>query len=721
MCNPITSVITRLQLEATKYVESQVSAKPTEYNLHKSTHPNEHKPQLIDWSKKCPGLISDFSSQGDQINFPVVPSCSQESIVVNDLISCMQGVSGRYVMANPLKKDEPRTFVVHESLDLCWKQFANNILPVAIYYSTLTRFVEEQFHFKYGKVNHALAACLLKIKNDYLGMVAKLEDQNRLGGLNLHRFYCQVQPYLFSFETIKNICEAINKRGAKGGKTLSLLHEFATNCTGKEEKLCQILLEASAIPYMNQLQNWLYHGIIIDPYNEFLVNDNQVVFDKEQLPEEYSDDYWGKCYTINKEKIPIFLEKLAPMILSTGKYLNVLRQCGLNAKSSAEDIVYLYNENKCAEAIQKAYVLASSSLLDHLMQVNDLIGHLKSVKHYLLFDQGDFFMKFMDMSENELNKEIGDILPSRLQTLVELALRTSSASADPYKDNIKTELHQDDIMTLLLKIISNSKGILKPNKTTRGWESLTFIYEVKWPVSLILNKSSIMIYQLIFRYLFFCKYVERLLCKVWIDNKAAKKLSRKVSNEYKSAWDLRQRMLLYVHNLEYYMMVEVIEPNWNLFIEKLHNVKNLDEVLECHNAFQTTCLVKCMLTSPQHFKVIHSFLRKCIEFCLFIESCSEFKTSPAHQIEVFEHDVVDFKKTESFSQKIASFNKALKQHFHYLFKTMVDKSLSKDINNEKIVDMLHRLDFNSYYKKSLDEKRKSSSNSSTATNPEVPA
>lgn len=560
-----------------------------------------------------------------------------------------------------------------------------------------------------------MASCLTKLRNDYHGVVAKLEDQNRQGELNLHRFYSQIQPYLFSFEIINNICESITKRDAKGGKTLSLLHEFARNCTGKEERLCQYLLETSAVPYMKQLQNWLYHGVITDPYNEFLIQDNQVVVDKEQCIDVYTDDYWGKCYTINNERIPVFLEKSVSIILSTGKYLNVLRQCGVNTKSTtAQDIEYSYTENKYTDAIQKAYQFASSSLLHHLMHDNDLIGHLKSVKHYLLFDQGDFFMKFMDMSEMELNKDIDEIVPSRLQTLVELALRTSSASADPYKDNIKTELNQDDIMTLLLKIISDSKGPSKSQKITKGWESLTFIYEVKWPISLILNKSSLMIYQLIFRHLFFCKYVERLLCKVWIDNKAAKKLSMEISNEYKSAWDLRQRMLLYVHNLEYYMMVEVIEPNWNIFIEQLQNVKNLDEVLQCHNAFQTTCIVKCMLTSPQHFKRFNSFLRKCVEFCKFIERCNEFKGSPVHAPQdMSPAKPIDFTDTESFSQKISNFNKAFTDHFICLFKTMGDSDVSKDINNDKLMDMLYRLDFNSYYKRSVEERRKASYTSVT--------
>lgn len=59
------------------------------------------------------------------------------------------------------------------------------------------------------------------------------------------------------------------------------------------------------------------------------------------------------------------------------------------------------------------------------------------MKHYFLLDQGDFIVQFMDMAEDELRKNIDDIIPTRLESLVELALRTSSANHDVYKDNIK--------------------------------------------------------------------------------------------------------------------------------------------------------------------------------------------------------------------------------------------------------------------------------------------
>lgn len=60
---------------------------------------------------------------------------------------------------------------------------------------------------------------------------------------------------------------------------------------------------------------------------QFLVEDNEVI-QMEDLPMDYSADYWVKRYAIRRERIPIFLERVADVILRTGKYLNVIRQCG---------------------------------------------------------------------------------------------------------------------------------------------------------------------------------------------------------------------------------------------------------------------------------------------------------------------------------------------------------------------------------------------------------
>lgn len=62
---------------------------------------------------------------------------------------------------------------------------------------------------------------------------------------------------------------------------------------------------------------------------------------------------------------------------------------------------------------------------------------VRSIKHYFLMDKGDFFVHFMDLTEEELKKPVDDIIPSRLEALLELALRTSTANTDPFKDDLK--------------------------------------------------------------------------------------------------------------------------------------------------------------------------------------------------------------------------------------------------------------------------------------------
>lgn len=52
-------------------------------------------------------------------------------------------------------------------------------------------------------------------------------------------------------------------------------------------------------------------------------------------------------------------------------------------------------------------------------------------------DKGDFFVHFMDLTEDELKKPVDDIVPPRLEALLELALRMSTANTDPFKDDLK--------------------------------------------------------------------------------------------------------------------------------------------------------------------------------------------------------------------------------------------------------------------------------------------
>ncbi|KPJ21046.1 Gamma-tubulin complex component 2-like [Papilio machaon] len=71
-----------------------------------------------------------------------------------------------------------------------------------------------------------------------------------------------------------------------------------------------------------------------------MIEDNELV-NKEELPVDYSADYWEKRYSIQRERVPKFLEKYTDIILRTGKYLNVISQCGIQkrVKKNFSDII----------------------------------------------------------------------------------------------------------------------------------------------------------------------------------------------------------------------------------------------------------------------------------------------------------------------------------------------------------------------------------------------
>lgn len=281
-------------------------------------------------------------------------------------------------------------------------------------------------------------------------------------------------------------------------------------------RILTTLTQKASVPYMDILHKWILRGMIIDPYNEFLIQDNELLR-REVVPENYSADYWEQRYTIRQEQVPEFLEKYAEMILCTGKYLNVIRQCGKRITSPLVQtkIKFLTADENYLTVMESSYRFASQTLLEVLLKENDLMGHLQSVKRYFLLYQGDFLMQFMDNVEQELSKKVDVVQLIKLESLMGLTLRTSSAKNDPYKDCLNVDILPYTLVTQLTKICESEVEYWNvPNRDKlQGFECFAFFYNVHWPISLVLNHIVISKYQMLFRQLFMCKHVERQLCK----------------------------------------------------------------------------------------------------------------------------------------------------------------------------------------------------------------
>lgn len=320
-------------------------------------------------------------------------------------------------------------------------------------------------------------------------------------------------------ETLAQTVSILRNESVRGGNVLTRLHDSIGLLSGdkKGQEILIYLTQLAAEPYMEILAFWIFKGVIVDPHHEFFIEDNG----KECKPdenEEYYDDYWEKRYVKREDKIPGFLEKQADIILRTGKYLNVIWECR-KVLPRRENVLlkFSHTDENYINVINEAYQIASKSLLELIMDDNDLMGRLHSVKRYFLLQQGDFIAQFMDACEQELGKYVDEVIPMRLENLLEVTLRLSSAKHDKYQDDLCTTLLPFGIVTQISKIIKgNSPYEYEDDMDTSdltGIECFTFDYKVQWPVSIVLNHWTISKYQLIFRQLYYCKHVERLLCR----------------------------------------------------------------------------------------------------------------------------------------------------------------------------------------------------------------
>lgn len=121
-------------------------------------------------------------------------------------------------------------------------------------------------------------------------------------------------------------------------------------------------------------------------------------------------------------------------------------------------------------------------------------------------------------------------------------------------------------------------------------------------------------YQVLFRFLFSLRHLEQQLVANWQALNKAPGWAHKSSDKQielckRRAFTMQARMLVYVQQLLYFSTAEVIEPNWQGFMEKLKvgsasAVGTVDELMQNHVDFLDTCLKECMLTNARLLRVI---------------------------------------------------------------------------------------------------------------------
>ncbi|KAL8999912.1 MAG: hypothetical protein Q9169_001318 [Polycauliona sp. 2 TL-2023] len=622
----------------------------------------------------------------------------QEAAILDDLLYVLMGFEGQYIRYadtyNPsVEKNRLAgpSFHILPGLDPSLQDLTNSVLRVAKYYSAIEAFVEVQSREEFGAINHALCASVRKLLKDYLILIAQLENQLitndsfSLHILHLHTLptnHMMFQVYTLAQEIldknalleddqdddffddfdVDNIIEQLEQRKelipggmskkiCKGGNVLRLLtSRLASVCGDPDARtLLQTLLRDASRPYMTMLNEWLHHGGIKDPHAEFLIKEQKSIR-REELDEDYTDQYWEKRYTIRDTDVPPQLEAVKDKVLLAGKYLNVVRECGgLDISTEVHDVPKSFDDPRFLDNINNAYSHANSSLLSLLLTTHALPARLQSMKHYFFLDHSDFFTYFLDLSASELRKPVRNVNVPKLQSLLDLVLRQpgSIAAQDSFKEDVKVQMNDVGLTKFLMTVVSvrgiegdeptdnifekyrtpsaNGSTTEEDNNNMTGFEALEFKFSVPFPLSLVVSSKTVLRYQILFRYLLSMRHLENLLVNSWEDHNKViswthrSKGGRRLEMFKRRAWTLRSRMLVFVQQFTYYCTAEVIEPNWQRLMAKVngHDIDNdrggsgpapkvgrtVDELMEDHVDFLDTCLKECMLMNSKLLRV----------------------------------------------------------------------------------------------------------------------
>jgi gamma-tubulin complex component 2 len=338
----------------------------------------------------------------------------------------------------------------------------------------------------------------------------------------------------------------------------------------------------------------------------------------------------------------------------------------------------------------------------------------------------------MDIAKTELQKPVHEMQKRKLDSLLELAVRSSTAKHDPHKDDLSCFLQRYTLMQKLDAIHSTSdKNPTKwrpdprtasnpppaPATALTGLDAFTLKYKVRWPLSLIISLKSLTKYQLIFRHLFYCKHVEAQLCKAWRNQQSLKELD--VRKAFQKSYVVRQKMLHFLQNFIYYMMVEVLEPNWHTMSSRLKEAKSVDEVLYIHDSFLDNCLTQCLLNNQQLFKILTKLMSTCLLFSEQIkrttqyiqdniaknlENLKESKRNPnfrLHRITTESKHAQHAMKNIKYNEAILSLEEKFTVNVGQFIKIL--RSKSNTHYEHHLTNLSTRLDYNGFYTKAFPE------------------
>ncbi|KAJ1754619.1 gamma tubulin complex Spc97/GCP2 subunit Alp4, partial [Coemansia sp. RSA 1591] len=275
------------------------------------------------------------SSYDNEVELRALPFEKQELAIVEDILSLLIGVSGRYISFRHSVHSSAWMSIEDALIAPMWinptlAQMANKILPLVLMHKRIDCFTTTYAHRRAGVVNQALCAAIRVVLKDYYAMVSRLENLERTSidssPYTLQQMWYHLYPHMQTFERLVHLVDAIQGKdvprtedgpreddgfttladknnaeseaedlpgddgmaaseysdpeeqfSVRGGHTLNVISDLIKLRGGdaSTRQLYEFLLTKASVPFLQMLSHWLCTGELEsksdEPGREFMV------------------------------------------------------------------------------------------------------------------------------------------------------------------------------------------------------------------------------------------------------------------------------------------------------------------------------------------------------------------------------------------------------------------------------------------------------------------
>ncbi|XP_065208928.1 gamma-tubulin complex component 3 homolog [Planococcus citri] len=643
--------------------------------------------------------------------------------IIRELLFCMQGIEGKVIKymsleegfhLNPCVKVNQPYMVMHiMELGYLHNKIQQSINTLFTDVGTVAQGLVNAVRREFTEYYHALAVLdsQLNPSPEIADTPLSEEECTKFKIPTLSQLVVWSRPQFLKLKTLCDVLKTVQDK--RGGQIVSDLAFFAYDGNTESRKIIVRLLSSAIQPFYKQICYWVVNGEIIDSHDEFFIK-------TETNLDVVEKNSWEKQFILKPSMIPKYMSmEEAHQILEAGRCMNFLHNvCRERPPSTNAQLALLELEknkwndpltliapgSQISELINKACREISKMVLNSLNENFKMQIHLEALRKYMLLGQGDFIHYLLKTIEPDLNKCVGTLQTINLIRSMDDAIYKSNAQFDD----------PQVLNKLCVKMMVTSER-------DSASEAFCLQYRLDGPLITIF-KSSLVDYNRMFTFMWRVKRANYMVLKMWRGLKLLFKEVNYVIPEARAIFSkancLVTEMVNFIGHFQYYIASEVVEVSWRKFQNEITSMESLDKVLKAHNEFLESMQSSCMLnaqpgsTQANMFWHIRTLLDYVQELVPVVEIFQTLCESEVERRRKRQQNMAEFGTSRQDEAEnntiIAQFHDELnkvKTKFKLLAKQHQDKLksllmlFSGNQQENSLILLSHRIDFNEYYKR----------------------